>query len=134
MSQVISAFLERYGKPSPLKVATHVSIGETRRLRNVTLCSQWSTNTPNGDVCHFSRFHCAIATQIRAGTTSGTRSISSTMFDHMKDMAMTSFRPVFINEASDADTEECRSTCFTFATISDSLVTRVRTLSRRVCS
>jgi len=105
MSQVVSAFLERYGKSSPLKAATHVSMGETRRLRNVIFCSHWSTNTPNGDVCHFSRFHCAVATQIRAGTTCGTRSIHSTMFDYTKDRAMMSFRPVFINEPSDADTK-----------------------------
>ena len=103
VSQVISAFHERYGKPSPLKATTHVSMGETHLIKNFSFCYQWSTNTPNGDVCHFSRFHCAIATQIRAGTTSGTRSIRSTLFDRMKDRAMMSFRPVFINERSDAD-------------------------------
>ena len=32
-------------------------------------------------------------------------SIRSTMFDRMKGRAMMSFRPVFINEPSDADTK-----------------------------
>jgi len=50
MSQVISAFLEQYGKPSQLKAATNVSMGETRLLRNVTFSSPWATNTLNGDV------------------------------------------------------------------------------------
>jgi hypothetical protein len=104
VSQVIPAFHWRYGKPSPHKAARHVSMGETRLIRNFTCCSQWS-NTLNGDVCHFSRFHCAIATQIRAGTTSGTRRIRSTMFDSMKDRAMMSFRPVIINEPGDGDTK-----------------------------
>jgi hypothetical protein len=57
MNQVITAFHEQYGKPSPLKATTRVSMGETRLLKNVSFCFQWSTNTPNGDVCHFSRFH-----------------------------------------------------------------------------
>jgi len=74
-----------------------------RLLRNVSFSSQWSINIPNGDVCHFSRFHCAIATQIRAGMTSGNGSIRSTMFDLMKERPMMSFRPVFINETCDAD-------------------------------
>jgi len=105
VNEVISAFHVRYGKSPPLKAATLVSMGEMRRLSNVTLCSHWSTSTPNDDVCHFSRFHCTIAIQFRAGTTGGTRSIRSTMFDHMKDRAMMSFRPVFTNEPSDADTK-----------------------------
>jgi hypothetical protein len=100
LRQVISAFHKRYGKPS-----AHVSMGETRLVRNVSFGSQWSTNNLNGDVCHhISRFHWAITTQIRAGTTSGTPSILSNVFDHM-DSAMMSFRPVFTNEPSEADTK-----------------------------
>lgn len=105
LSQVISAFHKRYGKPSPLKAAAYVSMGETRLVRNVRFGSQWSTNNLIGDACHhISRFHWAIAKQIRAGTTSGTPSILSNVFDHM-DSAMMSFRPVFTNEPSEADTK-----------------------------
>jgi hypothetical protein len=53
LSQVISAFHERYGKSSPLKAAAHVSMGETCLVRNVSFGFQWYTNTLNVDYAIF---------------------------------------------------------------------------------
>lgn len=133
-SQVTSAFHERYGKPSPLKAAAHVSMGETRLVRNVSFGSQWSTNTLNGDMPPILPFPL------------GNRHANSRRNNQWNSMYP--FDYVWPHEGQGDDVisasvykrtqrsrhETSRSTCCAFATISDSLVRRVSSLSRRVCS